>query len=224
MKPLLEKILSIPKSFLVSWHYFPLMEALRLPIMVRYNTCLLSVNGLIELNKAGGVKMGTLSFGFGGVGIFDKKYERSIWEVNGTIKLSGRVSFGHGSRLSVGKNAVVSIGTNFSNTAAMTLVSQKRIIIGNNVTTSWNTLVMDTDWHPVINLKTQETYPVSKDIIIGNNVWLCTRSVILKGCIIPDGCIVGANSLCSKVFSLENSVIAGNPAEVRKDNVTMYKV
>lgn len=223
MRPLLEKILSIPKSFWVSIHYFPLMQALKLPILVRYNTVLLSLNGLIIVNKTGGVKMGTLSFGFGSVGIFDKKCERSIWEVNGTIELSGRAGFGHGSRLSVGKNAVVSIGTHFSNTAAMTLVSQKRIIIGDHVTTSWNTLVMDTDWHPIINLKTKEIYPVSKDIIIGNHVWLCTRSVILKGSVIPDGCIVGANSLCSKVFSSENSVIAGNPAEVRKDNVTMYK-
>lgn len=222
MKPLLEKLLSIPKSFWVSIHYFPLTEALKLPIMVRYNTCLLSVGGKIIIRDKSEGKI--LSFGFGGVGIFDKKYERSIWEINGTIELSGRVVFGHGSRLSVGKDAVVSIGTNFSNTAAMTLVSQKRIVIGDNVTTSWNTLVMDTDWHPVINLKNKETYSISKDIIIGNNVWLCTRSVILKGCVIPDGCIVGANSLCSKAFSSENSVIAGNPAEVRKDNVTMYKV
>lgn len=57
MKPLLEKLLSIPKSFWVSIHYFPLTEALKLPIMVRYNTCLLSVGGkVIICDKSGGVK------------------------------------------------------------------------------------------------------------------------------------------------------------------------
>lgn len=91
MKPLLEKLLSIPKSFWVSIHYFPLTEALKLPIMVRYNTCLLSVGGKIIIRDKSEGKI--LSFGFGGVGIFDKKYERSIWEINGTIELSGRVVF-----------------------------------------------------------------------------------------------------------------------------------
>lgn len=55
MKPLLEKLLSIPKSFWVSIHYFPLTEALKLPIMVRYNTCLLSVGReVIICDKSGG--------------------------------------------------------------------------------------------------------------------------------------------------------------------------
>lgn len=164
-----------------------------------------------------------LSIGFGCVGIFDKKYERSIWEVTGCIELKGKATFGHGSRISVGKDGVLIVGNQFYNTAAMTIVCQKRIILGDNVITSWNTLVMDTDWHPIINIETSDILPISKEIIIGDNVWLCTRCVLLKGTVIPDGCIVGANSLCSKRFETANSLIAGNPATVRKNNVTMYK-
>ena len=223
MRLFFEKILSVPKSFWVSIHYFSFKDAWKLPIMVRYNTCLYAVGGIIKVDKASGLKRGMLSFGFGGVGVFDKKYERSIWEVNGVIELSGKAAFGHGSRLSVGKEAIVSIGVNFCNTAALTLVSQKRIIIGNNVTTSWNTLVMDTDWHHIINLETKEVNSKTKEIIIGDNCWLCTRSIVLKGCVIPNGCIVGANAVCSRKYSLENSIIAGNPAEVRKEHVTMCK-
>lgn len=164
-----------------------------------------------------------LSFGFGGVGIYDKKYERSIWEVNGEIILRGKAAFGHGSRFSVGKDAVVIIGANFSNTSSMTLVAQKRIVIGDNVTTSWNTLVMDTDWHHIIDVNTGDIKPKSKEIFIGNNVWLCTRSVVLKGSVIPNGCILGANAVCSKRFSQENTLLAGNPAIIRKEHVAMYR-
>lgn len=223
MRLTFEKLISIPKSFWVSFHYFPFKEAIKLPILVRYNTRLLVVGGLIKINKSERVKTGILSIGFGTVGIFDKKYERSIWEVKGCIELNGKTVFGHGSRLSVGKNGILTIGSHFNNTAAMTVVCQKHITFGDNVITSWNTLVMDTDWHPIMNVETNEVYPVSKDIVIGNNVWLCTRSVVLKGSVIPDGCIVGANSLCSKKYTLDNSLIAGNPAEIRKKNVTIYR-
>lgn len=223
MKLTFEKLFSIPKSFWVSIHYFPFKEAIKLPILVRYNTRLIAIRGLIKINKSEKVKTGMLSIGFGNVGIFDKKYERSIWEVTGCIKLKGKAAFGHGCRLCVGKNGTLTIGCHFNNTAAMTIICQKHITFGDNVITSWNTLVMDTDWHSIVNMETNEIYPISKDIVIGNNVWLCTRSVVLKGSVIPDGCIVGANSLCSKKYTLDNSLIAGNPAEIRRKNVTMYR-
>lgn len=223
MKFTFEKLWSIPKSFWVCMHYFPLREAIKLPIVVRYNTKLIAMDGVVKINISKKIKTGLLSVGFGNVGVFDKKYERSIWEVNGCIELNGKAIFGHGSRLCVGKNGTLILGAHFYNTAAMTVVCQKRIMFGDNVITSWNTLVMDTDFHSVYNVATKETYLVSKDVIIGNNVWLCTRSVILKGTIIADGCIVGANSLCSKKFTMKECLIAGNPAEIRKQNVTIAK-
>lgn len=50
----LEKILSIPKSFWVSLHFFPLKDAIRLPILVRYNTKLNSLKGAVISNSGGG--------------------------------------------------------------------------------------------------------------------------------------------------------------------------
>lgn len=43
----IDKILSIPKSLWVSLHFFPLKEALKLPVHVRYNAKLLSLKGKI---------------------------------------------------------------------------------------------------------------------------------------------------------------------------------
>lgn len=82
---------------------------------------------------------------------------------------------------------------------------------------------MDTDWHSMQNTQTNDVYPCTKPIAVGDNVWIGTRSVILKGSVIPNGCIVGANALCTKQFIEEDSVIAGNPAKVCKKNVTLYR-
>ena len=82
---------------------------------------------------------------------------------------------------------------------------------------------MDTDWHSIQNTQSGEVYPCTEEIVIGSNAWICTKSIVLKGCIIPDGCIVGANTLCTKKFTEENTIIAGNPANVRKKNVTLYR-
>ena len=163
-----------------------------------------------------------LRIGFGGVGIYDKKYSRTILTLKGTVVLNGKVNLGHGSVLSVQKGAVVTFGNNFCNTAEGKIVCKKSITFGDNVLTSWETLIMDTDWHSVMNIKTGEVFPQTDEIVIGNNVWVCTKSVILKGSKIPDGCVVGANTLCSKKFSERNAVIAGNPAKVCKTDVTLY--
>lgn len=217
-----EKILSIPKSLWISSRFFPLKEAIKLPILVRYNTKVFSTSGSIKV-KEGILKTSLLRIGFGKVGIYDKKYSRTIIDIRGTIHLNGDVTLGHGSSLCVEEGASLTFGKNYSNTAEGKIVCRKKITFGDNVTTSWETLIMDTDWHFTQNTLTQEIYPDTKEITIGDNVWICTRSVILKGSFIPNGCIIGANSLCTKPFQVENTVIAGNPAKVRKENITMIQ-
>lgn len=217
-----EKLLSIPKSFWVSLHFFSFKDAIKLPVVVRYNTKIQSLKGSVIIKQGGGVKTAMLRIGFGSVGIYDKKYSRTILTIKGTVVLNGKVSLGHGSVLSVQKGAIVSFGDNFTNTAEGKIVCKKSITFGDNVLTSWETLIMDTDWHSIQNTITGEIYPDTKEIIIGNNVWIGTRSVILKGSVIPDGCIIGANTLCSKYFSETESVIAGNPARICKSNVTLF--
>lgn len=53
MNKLLEYILSIPKSFYVSLKYFSFKDALKLPILVRYNTVLLNTKGTIVYSGGG---------------------------------------------------------------------------------------------------------------------------------------------------------------------------
>ncbi|MFN3863725.1 MAG: acyltransferase [Erythrobacter sp.] len=62
--------------------------------------------------------------------------------------------------------------------------------------------------------------PVAEaDVIIGNDVWLATRAVILPGTTIGDGSIVAAGSVVKGTFP-PISIIAGSPAKVVSARVT----
>jgi acetyltransferase-like isoleucine patch superfamily enzyme len=198
----------------------PFSKAVKLPILVRYNTKIINLSG--EVCLAGGGRFAQLRIGFGNVSIFDTTFERSILEISGKIVVEGKATFGHGSRISVLKNGLLTVGDKFLNTAMMTIVCKEQITLGKNVLTSWNTLIMDTDFHQSINLQSGELSVESKPVIIGDNVWIGTRAVILKGSEICEGCIIGASSLVSRRFKNPNSLIIGNPAIVKKENVTRY--
>jgi acetyltransferase-like isoleucine patch superfamily enzyme len=78
---------------------------------------------------------------------------------------------------------------------------------------------MDTDEHPIYDKEKNIINP-DKAIFVGNDVWIAARSMLLKGSYIPNGCIVGANSLITKKFTTQKAIIAGNPAKIIKEDVT----
>ena len=49
----LEKILSIPKSLWVSKHFFGWKDALKLPMLVRYNCVLDGMAGTVKIKSGG---------------------------------------------------------------------------------------------------------------------------------------------------------------------------
>lgn len=55
-----------------------------------------------------------------------------------------------------------------------------------------------------------------RPITIGNDVWIGRRAMLLPGCNIPDGCVIGAGSIVTARKFPPYSVIAGNPAKVIK--------
>lgn len=215
-----ERIISIPLSLYVCLRLLPFKQAIILPIIVRYNCKLKSLKGYVVLSSKT-IKPNMLSIGFGKVGVFDKRYSRTILEINGKMIVHGKATFGHGSKICILREGILEIGNQFSNTAECTIICEKKITIGDRALVSWNTLIMDTDFHECIHLDTNTIPPKTKEIIIGSQVWIGTRSVILKGSYIPDGCIIGAASVVNKIFNDNNCLLAGNPATIRKREITL---
>ena len=94
----------------------------------------------------------------------------------------------------------------------------KTIILGKRVKIAPNVSIFDSPFHYLWPLEKRSKYSTSeldKDIIIGNDVWICAGCFILPGALIGDGSVVAANSLVNKPFP-PNCLIGGSPAKIIK--------
>ena len=104
-----------------------------------------------------------------------------------------------GSRILVGRTGVLRIGNNVGMSNA-TIVAQESVTIGNNVMIGGGVQIFDTNFHStdvIIRTSGKETpYDVKKKpVVIGNNVFIGTNSIICKGVVIPDEAIIPAGSV-----------------------------
>lgn len=130
------------------------------------------------------------------------------------VIVHGDYSFRSGIFLSVNKGAKLEIGSGRTN-RDVDITCFNSIKIGNNVLISKGVMIRDSDNHTVL----KEGYRQSKPIVIGNNVWIGMRAVILKGVTIGDGAIVAAGAVVTKNVPA-NTVVGGVPAKVIRENIT----
>lgn len=81
---------------------------------------------------------------------------------------------------------------------------------------------MDADFHYVKDLTSGLIKPMHKPIVIGSNTWLCEGSKVLKGGVLPNGCILSAGSVLKRKYEEENCLLEGNPAVIVKRNVQKH--
>lgn len=113
-------------------------------------------------------------------------------EENGLLHVKERACIGYSSRLIVGKDGRMEVGSMGCNEGCV-FVCLNSITMGNDVMMGWNVTIMDGDGHQV-GYKEQEKRESSKPVVVGNHVWLCNGSHIMKGAKIGDGAIIGAKS------------------------------
>lgn len=205
------------RSIPINFKLFPFRIACRLPLIISPFVKIKSLKGKVIIKNCD-IKTGMIRIGFGNVGIFDNVFSRAIIQLDGEVIFYGDTSIGHGSKISVGGKGILEIGKNFIITAETSIICHKKIKFGNNVLISWENLFMDTDFHKIKNIE-NNMINESKEIFIGNNVWIGCRNTILKGSQISDNSVIGSNSLINKKFNKNNILIAGNPAKILKENI-----
>ncbi len=92
------------------------------------------------------------------------------------------------------------------------------ISIGYGCLLSDNIQIHTTDYHSIFD-NNNNICNMPNNISIGNHVWICKDVMVLKGANIPDGCVVGARSIINKHFNSSNSIIAGIPGKVIRENI-----
>ena len=113
-------------------------------------------------------------------------------------------SYSKSSRISFGENVKVSGCTIFAN---------KSVDIGQGTLIGADCLITDNDHHFLDSSRAVKGLPESKSIIIGENCFIGTRSIILKGVNLGNNCVVAAGAVVTKSFP-DNSLIGGNPAKL----------
>lgn len=119
--------------------------------------------------------------------------------------------------------AVIEIGDRVGISGA-TIYARKGIYIGDDTSIGGNVKILDNDFHPIDPeqrlLQMHSAHPgelteliPAKEIHIGKNCFIGCNSIILKGTILGDNCVVGAGAVVAGSFE-NNCVIAGNPARV----------
>lgn len=208
--------IGIYNTLKVNFHYLPFSKAIKFPIIISRHTKLRKLRGQIVFNCP--IRPGIIRFGFDYCGIIDNRYERSILEIDGSIEILGRASFGAASRLAILNDGKLSIGNNVSFTGRCVIITAKNVCLGDNCIVSWNVMIMDTDFHTIFNTEGRITNE-NKNIIIGNNVWIGCHCNILKGTVIPSGSIIAANTLVSGRLNENNCIYGGIPAKKIKSNI-----
>lgn len=190
---------SIMKTLRFNLHYFGI-RGLRFPVLVARNMRLRALKGGVEL---GSVEFGIVRLGFSSVGIFDHRSSRGMWEVFGKVRFDGRASFGQGAKISVGQDGSLSIGEDFRNMAEGQFICHDKMRLGRGSLVSWETMLMDTDFHHI------DSHPSHAPLSIGDNVWIGCRCIVLKGARVPYGSVLAAGSIITKQLNYERSVYGG---------------
>jgi acetyltransferase-like isoleucine patch superfamily enzyme len=111
--------------------------------------------------------------------------------------------------------AEIHIGDNVGISGA-TIYARKGVKIGDNTLIGGNAKILDNDFHPIdveARIKDDKSQIKARAIEIGKNCFIGCNSIILKGTVLGDNCIVGAGAVVSGKFP-DNSVIGGNPAKI----------
>ena len=115
------------------------------------------------------------------------------------------------SQIYVSKGGILEVGEN-SRLNGVHLDVKHNVTIGRNVRIAPGTLIMDSDFHSV-----EDHFSEGKilPVIIEDNVWIASRSIILKGVTIGKGSVVAAGSVVTKNVE-PYTVVAGVPAKLIK--------
>ena len=207
------------KTLYFNFKKFPFGIAKKLPVFFYGNVKFTSIKGQIEI--LGTIKRGMIGFG--------QPYEmntlhKGIAEINisGRIVFKGHVQFGKDYLIYVGENGYCEFGHLSSLASYAKFICIERIVLGNYARFGSESQFIDTNFHPMIDTKTEERFGMNGPISIGDYNYAGSRVSVMKDTKTPDYCTIASNSLCNKDYTLfgNNILIGGIPAQLIRTNIS----
>ncbi len=146
-----------------------------------------------------------------------KRFPRIRTVPRANIRIGDNVTIGFDITLDIHPSGVLVIGDRVNLTQQILLNSRSRITIGDDCLIAENVSIRDGD-HTYAARRPIAGQPIdSAPIAIGNGAWIGAFTMVLKGADIPEGAIIGAQSLVIQSSRLAPyRVYAGAPVKYLK--------
>ncbi len=129
------------------------------------------------------------------------------------LRLAGRLGSGEILLQARTPEAEIIIGRDNWLNNNTSLCAVQSIRIGNFCRIGDLVSIMDTDFHEIDPVTRNRSVGVIKPVSIGNNVWIGSRVMVLKGASIGDNSVIAAMSVVTSAIP-PNCIAAGIPAKV----------
>ena len=166
------------------------------------------------------------------------KYHGVLFDSNTYVKKNFEIRKSKDSVIQLGKNCVIqeyvfflltkpnpklTIGNNVSIGRSTIIAIKDHLKIGDNTEIAANVFICDQSHGIEIGKLITEQKSLIEKVVIGEDVWIGTGSVILKGVKIGNGSVIGANSLVNSDIP-EYQIWGGNPAKFIKNIKSKLKL
>jgi maltose O-acetyltransferase len=132
---------------------------------------------------------------------------RQLFAQCGTVvRIGANARFGLGSAICIGDNS--NIGQNFRLIGKQLTIGEYVVMAADVVIITENHQFVDTELP--IAMQGQDT---EQAVVIGDDVWIGIRSIILPGVEVGNGAVIGAASVVTKTVP-PYAIVAGNPARI----------
>lgn len=212
--------MNIFATILLNFRFLPFRQAALFPIIVYGKFKAHSLTGKIAISAP--VKHSMIKIGYRWFDLFPIAYLPTQLWLSGNLEFAGSCIISGGCGIFVQKKtASIKFGNRCSLGAGSLIKSLDSITVGDYTCITGNCTIMDSNMHYVKNIETGLIGKPSGPIIIGGYCWINSGSIMTKGAIIPDYCIVARGSFINKSF-LENGnnlFIVGSPAKIKGPKV-----
>jgi len=133
----------------------------------------------------------------------------------GKVVFRGSAGFSKG--IHIRTSGYLEFGCHFSANVDCFISCSKRVVFGDDCMLGWNVTVRDSDGHTVyIDGIPKES---QREVMIGNHVWLCSMSTVLKGGCLGNDCIAAYGCLLTKPYLSDGLLVGGVPAVILQDGI-----
>lgn len=194
------------KTILYNWLWFGREGIRKRPIWI-YNDVQILTMGEVVIE-------GEMHSGMIKIGVWKPKANsKTRWINNSKVIFHGDTIIRGGFTLENG--GLVEIGKNVLLSESSRIMCERQVSLGDNVSFGFESIIMDTDYHYVLDVRDMTVKDNRKAINIGADSWIAGYCKIMKGTILPPCSIVASSSMVNADYSKEPqyTVFAGTPAK-----------